>query len=363
MRLPTLHLAEAFIHDLDRVLLPISGNIAIRWYGMAYLAGFVVAWLLLRWMSKTGRSHIPPEKVSDFMMYAIGGVLIGGRLGYCIFYDQSLLVPPTGIFHLWDGGMSSHGGIAGVITAVWLFCYRNNLSMLHVLDCSALAVPFGLFFGRIANFINAELWGNALPQRLQDDSPWWAVRYPDELKDFAAYDKDALASMSEIPIAAGIDPTDWARTVQDYRIEGEVGQQATALFNHWVAEIIGQVRAGNEAIMTQLHDVLTAYYPSQLIQAAAEGPLLWIVLAIVWLKPRKRGIVGAVFMLVYGMLRIATEEFRQPDEGIAIILGLQRGQLLSVAMVAVGVISLIWIGLKKGERVGGLLSPSRHEEA
>ncbi|MGI9015012.1 MAG: prolipoprotein diacylglyceryl transferase [Phycisphaerales bacterium] len=352
--------ADAYLHSLDKVLLPIWGNVAIRWYGLAYLAGFIAAWLLLRWMSRSGRVRIPFARTGDFLMFVVVGVLVGGRLGYVAFYDQSLLWPLTDIIAVWDGGMSFHGGAIGVILAVCIFAHINKLSKLHLLDFAAFACCIGLFCGRVANFVNGELWGKELPAHLQAESPWWSLKYPAELAHMAVdpSHKAELANALAIPRAMNINTTDWAITVRDYGRS----EQANRLFDGWIQDIVIELRHGNQPLADALQPLLPAYYPSQLIQAFAEGPLLMMVLAIVWLQPRKPGVVGGTFLITYGILRIATEVYRQPDEGVAIILGLQRGQLLSVLMILSGVIGLIIVVRRDVEPMGGFLRSSGQPE-
>jgi len=348
-------LADAYIHALDPVIVDLPGPLAVRWYGVAYLLGFIAAWLLLKWLAATKRIAIAPRDVGDFILSIIVGVLVGGRLGYVIFYDQSLLWPPTGILQVWRGGMASHGGLLGVGIACAIFAKRRRTPTLHVVDYAALATPPGLLFGRIANFINAELWGKRLPADMQGaDSPWWSVKYPQEL---LAHQGTDLARMTAIPEAAeGIDPDAWVRIASAY--DHVRGSHATQVMTDWVDRIIVQIRGGNEALADALRPVLTAYYPSQLIQAFAEGIVLCLVLTIIWLRPRKSGVVASWFLIVYGVLRIWTELYRQPDEGVAIILGLQRGQLLSALMSAAGGVMLTIVLRRKTPKLGGLLQPS-----
>ena len=148
---------------------PLEG---IRWYGVAYLMGFLVAWGLLYLYYKMGRSPLNPEAQSNLMTYLILGVLIGGRLGYVILYAfTSWLSDPLLVFRVWEGGMASHGGFIGVILALWLFARRNHMPFTALGDIAVTLVPPGLLFGRIANFINGELWG-----KVSDVS--WAIIFP-----------------------------------------------------------------------------------------------------------------------------------------------------------------------------------------
>jgi phosphatidylglycerol:prolipoprotein diacylglycerol transferase len=165
--------------DVDPVAIAL-GPIAIKWYGIAYLIGLVLGWLYIRRLLSEPRlwanekPPFSPQKVDDLLVYITLGVVLGGRLGYVLFYEPSTyLTSPLDIFAVWRGGMSFHGAVVGCIIAIWLFASRNGLSVFSTSDLVTAAVPIGLFFGRIANFVNAELWG-----RPTDVS--WAVVFCNE---------------------------------------------------------------------------------------------------------------------------------------------------------------------------------------
>jgi len=162
-----------WVHHLDRFLGPHWGNIGIRYYGLAFILGFLAAGFLLRLYWGSGRSQLPSKDVPDLMVAVILGTLIGGRLGYFLLYRPEWLVAdPLAILRVWEGGMASHGGMIGVTIAVFWFARSEKIPFLHLADLIASAAPAGLFFGRIANFINGELWGK--PTRVP-----WAVIFPD----------------------------------------------------------------------------------------------------------------------------------------------------------------------------------------
>lgn len=149
-----------WVHDLSPFLVRFSGNIGIRYYGLAYMLGFLTAyWLLIRY-ARAGRSLLPAAQVGDFMMTLILGVLVGGRLGHFFLYQTDVLrTDPLALFRVWEGGMASHGGFIGVGIALWWFGRSSRIPTLHLCDLAASATAVGLMFGRIANFINGELWG------------------------------------------------------------------------------------------------------------------------------------------------------------------------------------------------------------
>jgi len=156
---------------LDPVAISL-GFFDIKWYSLAYLAGILLGYWYLTVLIRQPGAPMARRHADDFIFYATLGIIVGGRLGYILFYQPSILERPLDIFKLWQGGMSLHGGTIGVIIAIWWMTRREKLSFLRVCDYIACVVPFGLFFGRLANFVNGELWGKVT------DVPWGIV-FPD----------------------------------------------------------------------------------------------------------------------------------------------------------------------------------------
>ncbi|MGC9368787.1 MAG: prolipoprotein diacylglyceryl transferase [Paracoccaceae bacterium] len=161
-----------------------GAEFALRWYALAYIAGLLLGWRLVVRLVKTerlwpeGRAPMTPGQVEELLTWVILGVILGGRLGFVLFYKPlHYLQNPMEIPMLWQGGMAFHGGLAGVMVAVVLYCRKHGIALLSAADALALAAPPGLFFGRVANFINAELWGRP------SDAPW-AVVFPGELAQY-----------------------------------------------------------------------------------------------------------------------------------------------------------------------------------
>jgi len=166
---------NAFTHWTSLGLSPVAlslGWFQIRWYSLAYITGILVGWwYMLKLIDRPG-APLARRHADDFVFYATLGVLIGGRLGYVLFYNFSeYLAHPADILKLWEGGMSFHGGAFGVVVALALFCRRNGLNWVRVGDYLCCVVPIGLFFGRLANFVNGELWGK--PSTVP-----WAIVFP-----------------------------------------------------------------------------------------------------------------------------------------------------------------------------------------
>jgi phosphatidylglycerol:prolipoprotein diacylglycerol transferase len=168
MIISTLFTAIAF-PEIDPVIFQI-GPFAIRWYALAYVAGLIIGWRLMMRLAQSDGSNISPKQVDEFLIWATLGVILGGRLGYVLFYKpEYYLSNPAEIFMVWQGGMSFHGGFLGVVLATVLYCRFQKIVILEFGDLLATVVPVGLFFGRIANFINGELYGRTT------DVPWGMI--------------------------------------------------------------------------------------------------------------------------------------------------------------------------------------------
>ncbi|HMN39328.1 MAG TPA: prolipoprotein diacylglyceryl transferase [Phycisphaerales bacterium] len=355
----------AWFHTLSPFAVRFGPDLGIRWYGLAYLAGFAVAYFAMRAMSRRALIAIPYDRVGDALLWLIGGALIGGRIGYALFYDPRLLYTFSDHFPFWsllainEGGMASHGGIAGTIIAAWRISrgFRDSTgaivgrtSFMHVCDAMALVAPAGLMFGRLANFVNGELLGKIVAKP-GEASPWWAVQYPQEI-DLCATDR--LGNTSPGPDLVQT-PEQWQKILDLAR--------PLAPDNTIEGLRVGVHRLAHEGWkhVEQLRPLISARHPSQLYQGAAEGLILGAVLWIVWAKPRKPGVIGAIFLIAYGILRILTELIRLPDAQLAVrrILGLSRGQWLSVAMIAVGLWVLVYATRRAAPKMGGWLRPAR----
>lgn len=174
--------------DIDPVALAL-GPFKIRWYALAYLAGFLIGWRYCRALAARDPSGKPaPEQVDDFLSWAIAGVILGGRIGYVVFYQPDLyLADPWAVLRIWQGGMSFHGGLIGLIAALLIYARRARIPILRLSDLVSCVAPIGLFFGRIANFVNGELYGRVT------NIPWGVVfpyggpdpRHPSQLYESA----------------------------------------------------------------------------------------------------------------------------------------------------------------------------------
>lgn len=279
------------IHDIDPIALQI-GPLAIRWYGLMYLGAAVAAFLLARRRAAENWRGFKPEQIEDIIFYGMLGVIIGGRIGSVVFYHfDEFLVDPLMLFRVWEGGMSFHGGLLGVLVAVGWYARKHGQAVFAIYDFVAPIVPIGLGLGRLGNFIGGELWGH------KTDLPWGMI-FPNALPG-------------------------GSRTVAE--IQSLLAQ----------GQLLGEAR-----------------HPSQLYQAFWEGVILF---AIVWWfsrKPRPLMATSGVFLMVYGIGRIAVEFVREPDANIGYLAWswLTMGQVLSTPMVLLGVALLLWP--RKGGEIG-----------
>lgn len=270
------------------------GPLAIRWYALSYIVGFVLFIWLGRRRIAQGHTLFNKEMLDDFLTWGILGVILGGRLGYILFYKPSeYLADPISIFKVWEGGMSFHGGFLGVVVAMWLFSRKHQLGFLKTMDFVAPLVPLGLASGRIGNFINGELWG-----RVTDPNAFWAMGFPQ------AHYEDMTAAAHN---------PQWAA---------------------WLAQ----------------YGVLPRH-PSQLYQFALEGLCLFVLVWLFSKKTRPTGQVAALFLGGYGFFRFIAEFARQPDDYLGLLtLGLSMGQWLSVPMMVLGAIGFVYFGKKNAIR-------------
>ena len=332
----------AIFHSLSPVALDL-GFFQIRWYGLSYVLGFVCSYLILRTLARRGLIALPASRVADAMVYIIFGVLIGGRLGYALLgYDPSILWTFSDSFPYWNllainkGGMASHGGMIGVIIAASFVARgfktpeggrEGRTTWRHVVDMLALCVPFGFFFGRIANYINGELLGRIVAQPGQP-GPWYSVRFPQELLGWSSPQTHG----EHTPDLTGPQHQRLVELVTD-------GLRPDETWTSGVERLVARASEHRQ----ELEPILSARHPSQLYAALLEGLAVAIVVWIVAAKPRKPGVVGAWWLISYGLARIIDEVWRMPDAQFDVERpwGLSRGQWFSVPMVVIGIVAVI----------------------
>jgi phosphatidylglycerol:prolipoprotein diacylglycerol transferase len=273
-----------YVVDFDPIFISI-GPIDIHWYGVTYLLGFGLFYLLGRYRIHRYQTGWDKQQLSDFIFYGALGVVLGGRIGWYLFYnDTPVSSDPLLLFKVWEGGMSFHGGLAGVILAMIYFKNKTNKTFYQVSDFVAPLTPLGIASVRIGNFINGELWGRLTQQ------PWGMI-FPQSLP----YNKQAEA--------VGLDA--WQQLYQQ-----------------------GQLN-------------LYARHPSPLYEAFLEGLVTFVVVWIAAHFARKRGTASAVFLLSYGLSRFWVEFYRQPDanRGFVAFDWMTMGHILTLPIIVFG----LWI--------------------
>lgn len=306
----------AYLHHFDPVIFEIWDFVKLRWYGLAYLMGFIVGYYLLVRLSRQQLWVIEEKHIGDFIsMLAMFGVFLGGRLGYVFFY----MIPEAGwgllredplvMIRVWEGGMASHGGFLGVALFTLWYAKRHHLSWTGIGDGICIVAPLGLMFGRIANFINGELYGRATQVP-------WSVQFAQALE------KEPLEVQQKIIDACAERAPEWLVQVQT----GE----GLAL------------AARNSAVVHQIcEEYLTPRHPSQCYEGLLEGALLF---ALMWMLRHRypkapHGMICGIFFILYGVFRTFVEQYREPDAER--ILSLTKGQFYSLFMVIAG-IAFLW---------------------
>jgi phosphatidylglycerol---prolipoprotein diacylglyceryl transferase len=274
------------LHQIDPVAIGL-GPLQIHWYGIMYLLGFGLAWWLGNRRVRAGRlPGVNEQAFGDLLFYGMLGVVLGGRIGYVLFYSfGELLDDPLMLLRIWEGGMSFHGGLLGVMAAALWWARKHRLHFFDVMDFVAPLVPPGLGLGRLGNYIGGELWGKFT-------EAGWGVVFP-RAPEFAGWSNAQLQA-----------------------------QFASGALERY------------------------ARHPSQLYQAVLEGLLMFVALWWFSRKPRPRYAVSGLFALLYGCFRFAVEFVRMPDAQIGYLAfgWLTMGQLLSLPLIAIG---LFWLWLSR----------------
>jgi len=335
-----------YVHDLDPVIFQITNGVALRWYGLAYLAGFFGGYLLLKRLAEKKLWVLEPEKTADFIAAAaLLGVFIGGRLGYVLFYQiprdgwNSVVENPLGILKVWEGGMASHGGILGLMIFTFFYARKHKVSWTGLGDGLCVVAPIGLMFGRIANFINGELYG-----RLAQGVPW-AVKFPSALIDKKLPESEHFnAAMTA---AIDVHPA-LADSVSNFS-----SQNPGVVDPYYYYQLLAEANRESDAVNQALEPFLEPRHPSQLYEGFLEGGLLFGILWVVRVRfpNAPHGMLTGLFFGLYATFRIFCEHFREPDAAWVIDGILTQGQFLSIFMYFFAAAFLIY-AFKSRKRAG-----------
>ncbi|MES2439204.1 MAG: prolipoprotein diacylglyceryl transferase [Verrucomicrobiota bacterium] len=332
------------MHNLNPIALPIYGGLALRWYGLAYLMGFVGGFLLLRSLARRKLWVLPPEKTADFIAAAaLFGVFMGGRIGYILFYHlpkvgwSGLVQDPLLVFRVWEGGMASHGGILGLVIFTWFYAKKHQVTWTGLGDGLCVVAPLGLFFGRMANFINGELYGRVA------HGVAWAMKFPLTLMDgnapeSARFEDAAAAAVQAQPKLEAAYQAMESAANQDY-------PHAKSVY----FEALLDANRHSDQVTKAIEPYLEPRHPSQLYEGLLEGLLLFIILYVVRVKFPKApdGLLTGLFFSLYAVFRIFGEHFREPDA--AMVGAFSKGQFFSFFMFAFAAAFFIhaWRGWKR----------------
>lgn len=292
----------AFLYHpaIDPLILQIYGPIAIRWYSLMYIVGFLFCYLFLLYRIRKNIIKISAQMLSDVIFAGFLGVIIGARLGYVLFYNlEGTLANPLSIFMVWNGGMSFHGGMIGIVAGILIYALIKKINFLDLADVVGVPIPMALAFGRWGNFVNGELWGRPT------DVPWGMV--------FPGIPRDKCFPVTE----------PWVREMADK---------------------VGMIIPPNAQLIN------LPRHPSQLYEMILEGIVLFFVLYFVSkLKDKPRGLITWAFFLGYGLARFFIEFFREPDTQIGYLAGgwYTMGMTLSLPMIAVGLGGLVYTFVKR----------------
>lgn len=328
----------------DPVIFEVFGPLALRWYGLTYVLTFIGGYLIFRWLQKTGYLRCKLEDVTNYIITGVLGTFLGGRLGYLLFYQFDKLFLGEGglsvgerfemVYKVWDGGMSFHGGLIGVVVATMIYVWRKKHSFFNVMDAACHFVPYGIVCVRFGNFINGELYGRTIndasgnPIYDADKLPWYAMKFPTEM-----HDKRASAALQDAL------EKDYLAAHPDAKMVPKHFPELPVPADVW----------------TKVEPLFPGRYPSQLVQLMCEG---FLVLVFVWVLRRwvkRPGIIGPLFIMAYAVCRIPSELVRQPDTHIdpnhaenlgatahfLASIGLTMGQLLCIGMFIAGIVLLV----------------------
>ena len=294
----------AWLNNFDPFIFQIGG-FGPRWYGLSYVVSALIGYRLYFRLAQRGYTDIGPARVADFITWiGLFGVLLGGRLGWILWYGRFQYHAPEDHvwwLRIWEGGMSSHGGILGIVVVTFILSRRWKVSWTSIGDSLCVVAPVGLFLVRCANFINGELFGNRTEVA-------WSVKFAAELRE----NVDALEAVGGNPELAGD------------------------------AERIITAAQHDPTLATRLREVLPARHPSQLYEALLEGVFLFVVLWLLRTRCRMpRGVLTGLFFILYAAVRIFGEFFRVPDPAWS-VGQFSAGQVLSFYMLGIGALFLGW---------------------
>lgn len=301
------------VHEWGPIAFNLFGGVQIHWLGLFLLMGILAAASITRWLAGRQGVGMTRPMVGAAVTWIAISALVGGRLGYCLFYQPDLFIKFKSAFPYWgilasgEGGFSWHGSVLGVVFGGILYSVRTGLGQLYVFDLAAFAAPVVIFFSRLGSFVNGEILGRVAPA----GTPL-AMKYPTEIERWSVEAPEKFAQL------------------------GHLGTTEPA-------EILARLRAGEESVRQLVLPMLESRHAVQLYSALAEGLGIFCVLFLVWKNPRRSGVVTAWYLILAGLVGLGIHSYEWVDPTrVAMIFGFDRYQWLSATTVLFGVICYVF---------------------
>lgn len=328
---------EHFISDT--YLFKISDELGLQWNGLAISLSIICSFLLIKWLVSRQRFELSQKQVFDFIFLAVFGVLIGARVGYCLFIDRELFfqfnheLPYWGVLAINEGGFSSYGAILGGVLACGIYTYQTGISRLYLMDLCAVCAPLALLFSRTANIFTGELFGKVV-----DASFEVKMKVPQEILYWPFENIEKLKSLNELAGKAGIGADQWKLMTEQY----SSSQEVQSSLHSALLQIVQYVSRQPSDYYSMLEPMLAPRFPISLLGAMSEGILLFFILLMAWYRPKRPGFISALFLILFSVVQILIDPLRQQSLLDAkTVFGISEHILLSMVCLALGITGLV----------------------
>jgi phosphatidylglycerol:prolipoprotein diacylglycerol transferase len=330
-----------YLHAFGPFVWRLTDQLGIHWVGLSYMLSFFISWLFLAWLISRQRAPLGSEMVLDFLLISTVGALVGGRFGYCLLYSPDLLLKFRPEFPYWgglalsEGGMSVFGSMIGLwLVATW-YAYRKSFGHLYLYDILSLTAPLGLFCGRVASFFAGDFIGGPA----SENAPF-TVKHVSEILSWPQLEPSRLPELAPLVEKVGLSQEAWQELLSRF----SQGPEAQLAVREALEKVLVAIQSGDGELQNRLVPLLVSRHPAQLYSALSEGVLLFVFLLLLWRRPRRPGVITALFLILYGLGRFLVEDFRLPDPHLGLgWLDLTRGQWLSGGCFIIGVVLLfVW---------------------
>jgi phosphatidylglycerol:prolipoprotein diacylglycerol transferase len=350
------------IHDFSPFVFKFSDSIGIQWYGLFYLISVFFSYFIVRWFSSRQNAHFTKTLSIDFIFFSGIGLFFGARIGYLLYEPNLFLLfrndfPYWGVLAIDEGGLSIHGAIFGLFISTFLFSLKSGISQLYLLDLSAIIGSFAIFWGRFASFFSGEYLGRTVQEANGIGSEFInglaeniLMKFPQEILQWPLTHFTKLEKLNSlIEKVPGLSSQIWMESLQQY----QENEKARGIVQEYLEKILNSVHDGNSTVLSLLTPFLENRHPVQLYSALCEGLIIFVLLFLLWFKPRKPGVITANFIVLYSVMRIFIEQFALPDAQLGYRwMNVTQAQGLSVLMLILGLWFLFFYG-----RGGALAAP------